>query len=229
MFQPKWHKKIWVWQCVWIRLQTMLKASQTYFSAAEEQENTGHTLVPTGSLGIQDGVCWRNKNGTPPDGMRKHKIFYCSPYFTTAIVFSLPIFNLMLISWSVFMYSLIIHFAALMFWFQNLHLFLKGERLFLPNPTTFCHLTFPHARQWCRLHVRVNSQVQIIHMVVRGSGIHIGALDPKEAPSAQSLSCTWILRKTTGVDCHCSYILYKIELFVFVTISQAHTLLTGNV
>lgn len=55
------------------------------------------------------------------------------------------------------------------------------------------HTTFPHARQWCRLHVRVNSQVQIIHMVVRGSGIHIGALDPKGTPSPKSFHSTWLL------------------------------------
>lgn len=43
-------------------------------------------------------------------------------------------------------------------------------------------LTFPQALQWCRLHVRVNSQVQIMHMVARRSGIQIGALEPREAP-----------------------------------------------
>lgn len=62
----------------------------------------------------------------------------------------------------------------------------------LHEATLFYHLTFPHARQWCLLHVRENSQVQIMHMVVLGSGIHIGALDPKGAPSLASVSSTWI-------------------------------------
>lgn len=43
-------------------------------------------------------------------------------------------------------------------------------------------LTFPQALQWWRLQVRVNSQVQIMHMVALRSGIHIGALDPSWAP-----------------------------------------------
>lgn len=51
--------------------------------------------------------------------------------------------------------------------------------------------TFPHARQWCRLHASVNSQVQIIHMVARRSGIHIGALEPRGAPSSSSHNSFW--------------------------------------
>lgn len=60
---------------------------------------------------------------------------------------------------------------------------------------TVCFLslsfTFPHARQWCRLHASVNSQVQIIHMVARRSGIHIGALEPSGAPSSSAHSSFW--------------------------------------
>ena len=56
----------------------MLDGSQTYFSAAEEQGNTGHTLVLTGSLGIQDSICWKNKTGTPPGGIIKHKMLFFS-------------------------------------------------------------------------------------------------------------------------------------------------------
>lgn len=59
----------------------------TYFSAAEELGNTGHTLVLTGSLGIQDSICWKNKTGTPPGGIIKHNICYFSTYFTTAVIF----------------------------------------------------------------------------------------------------------------------------------------------
>lgn len=177
----------------------MFEGSQTYFSAAEKQGNTGHTLVPTGSLGIQDSVCWRNKTGTPPDGMIKHKMSYFSPYFITAILFCSCHFLMKNISGTAFVF--------------------EGKDFFLPNLTTFCRLTFPHARQWCLLHVRVNSQVQIIHMVVRGSGIHIGALDPKGTPSSQSLSSTWILKENTGFNSHCLYIHYIIDLFVFATVT----------
>lgn len=53
-------------------------------------------------------------------------------------------------------------------------------------------LTFPHARQWCLLHVWVNLEVQTIHMEARLSGIHMGALDPKGAPSPTSVPSSWI-------------------------------------
>lgn len=50
-------------------------------------------------------------------------------------------------------------------------------------------LTFPQPLQWWRLQVRVNSQVQIIHIVALWSGIHIGAL----VPSWASLSVSsWV-------------------------------------
>lgn len=49
------------------------------------------------------------------------------------------------------------------------------------NPPTR-PLTLPQARQWCLLHVSVNSQVQIMHMVARRSGIQMGALEPSGAP-----------------------------------------------
>lgn len=51
--------------------------------------------------------------------------------------------------------------------------------------------TLPQALQWWRLQVRVNSQVQIIHMVVRRSGIQIGALEPRGESSAGT-SSDWI-------------------------------------
>lgn len=75
----------------------------------------------------------------------------------------------------------------------------------------FCDITFPHARQWCRLHVRVNSQVQIIHMVVRGSGIHIGALDPKGAPSSKSLSSTWGGKKNPKIEFNLHFHTYTVK------------------
>ena len=49
-------------------------------------------------------------------------------------------------------------------------------------------LTLPQARQWCLRFVRVNGDVQLIHMVTRASGIHTGAF----SPSLKSPSCSWI-------------------------------------
>lgn len=51
----------------------ILRGSQTHFSAAEEQGHTDHTLLRADSLGIQVGVCWRSKTGTPPDATMKQK------------------------------------------------------------------------------------------------------------------------------------------------------------
>lgn len=48
--------------------------------------------------------------------------------------------------------------------------------------------TFPQARQWCLRQVRVNSQVQIMHMVALRSGIQIGALEPNGAPLSTTTS-----------------------------------------
>ncbi len=53
------------------------------------------------------------------------------------------------------------------------------------------HLTFPQALQWWRLQVRVNSQVQIMHIVALRSGIHIGALDPSWAPLSGTSWVAW--------------------------------------
>ena len=51
-----------------------------------------------------------------------------------------------------------------------------------PSSPTFP--TFPQARQWCRLQVRVNSLVQTIHIVALVSGIQIGAFDPRGLASS---------------------------------------------
>lgn len=48
--------------------------------------------------------------------------------------------------------------------------------------------TFPQARQWCLLQVRVNSQVQIMHMVALRSGIQMGAFEPNGAPLSTTAS-----------------------------------------
>lgn len=53
--------------------------------------------------------------------------------------------------------------------------------------------TFPQARQWCLLQVRVNSQVQIMHMVALRSGIQMGAFEPNGAPLSTTHSA-WIER-----------------------------------
>lgn len=86
--------------------------------------------------------------------------------------------------------------------------------------------TFPHARQWCLLHVWVNLEVQTIHMEARLSGIHIGALDPKGAPSPTSVpsSWIWVVQKKwrhTGVSVaahtmlNIAYILQQLEMYFF--------------
>lgn len=53
--------------------------------------------------------------------------------------------------------------------------------------------TFPQARQWCLLQVRVNSQVQIMHMVALRSGIQMGAFEPNGAPLSTTHSA-WVQR-----------------------------------
>lgn len=70
MFQPWMTYK---YEKVHLEQIAILRGSQTHFSAAEEQGHTDHTLVPADSLGIQVGVCWRSKTGTPPDVTMKQK------------------------------------------------------------------------------------------------------------------------------------------------------------
>lgn len=94
-----------------------VEESQTYFSVAEEQGNTGHTLVLTGSLGIQGSVCWRNKTGTPPKGIIYFLLILYNNRFQHAL---LSYFFNLLCNWFLISYSEYEEYFRLLLFFEEI-------------------------------------------------------------------------------------------------------------